>query len=299
MGLLVVGSIALDTVKTPFGKVKDALGGSATYFSTSASFFAKVDLVGVVGEDFSARHINFLKKRGVDLKGLKKEKGRTFRWTGEYEYDLNKANTKCTHLNVFSTFNPRLPEEYKKDKFVFLANIHPNLQINVLRQIKKPRLVACDSMNLWIETERKELLKLLKEVDLFVLNDSEARELTRQSNLARAARTIRSYGPRMVIIKKGEHGSLLFFNGRFFSAPAYPLEDVYDPTGAGDTFAGGLMGYLAKTEDLSEKNIRRGIIYGSVMASFVVEDFSLNRMRSLTSKDIRSRYKEFERLVSF
>ncbi len=299
MSLLVIGSVALDSVATPFGSVEEALGGSATYFSCSASFFTTVKLVAVVGEDFPSRHIRFLKTRNIDLKGLQVKKGRTFRWKGSYEYDLNEAKTVYTHLNVFSNFKPHIPEEYKDEKFVFLANIDPDLQADVLKQVRKPALVACDSMNFWIENKRKELIRLLKKVDIFILNDAEARELAEEPNLLKGARRILSFGPRMVIIKKGEHGALLFSDHSSFSAPAYPLESIYDPTGAGDTFAGGFMGYLSRAGKANESTVRKAIIYGSVMASYNVEDFSLNRLRRLTLKDIDKRYREFKKLTCF
>ena len=299
MSLLVVGSVALDSVTTPFGKVEEALGGSATYFSCSASFFTKVKLVAVVGADFPSRHIRFLKNKGIDIKGLQVSNGKTFRWKGCYEYDLNEAKTVYTHLNVFSNFKPHIPEEYKNEDFVFLANIDPTLQEDVLMQVNKPALVACDSMNFWIENKKRELIRLLKKVDIFILNDAEARELAEEPNLLKGARRILSFGPKMVIIKKGEHGALLFSNHSFFSAPAYPMESIYDPTGAGDTFAGGFMGYLSKVRKINEPNVRKAIIYGSVLASYNVEDFSLNRLRRLTMDEIDRRYKEFKKLTCF
>lgn len=299
MSILVVGSVAFDSVETPFGKAEEVLGGSATYFSTSASYFTDVKLVAVVGEDFPDEHIEKLKGHGVDVGGLKKVSGKTFRWKGRYDYDLNQAHTLDTQLNVFSAFNPEVPENYRDSPFVFLANIDPELQMKVLDQVKKPRLIACDTMNFWISGKPEALKRLLKKVDLFVINEGEARELAKEASLVKAARAIMSEGPRILIIKRGEYGALMFNGRSIFSAPAYPLENIFDPTGAGDSFAGGLMGYLANTGDLSEENIRKAIIFGSVMASFNVEAFSLNRLSSLKLDEIRARYSEFKRLTHF
>lgn len=296
MSILVVGSVAFDTVETPFGKRERALGGSATFFSFSASFFHKVNLVAVVGADFPREHVRLLASRGIDTKGLKVLPGKTFHWSGSYRYDMNEAITHSTCLNVFEHFKPEVPEEYRRSEYVFLANIDPDLQREVLAQIKKPRLVACDTMNFWIEHKKDALLKLLKMVDIVILNEGEARQLTGQPNLVRAGRTIREWGPDRVVIKKGEHGALLFGDDSVFVAPAYPMEGIVDPTGAGDTFAGGFMGYLAKEGKTGWKTLCRAVIYGSVMASFNVEDFSLDRMKRLSAKEIRSRYREF---VSF
>ncbi|MBI5643722.1 MAG: sugar kinase [Deltaproteobacteria bacterium] len=299
MSILVVGSVAFDSVETPFGKADDVLGGSATYFSTSASYFTDVRLVAVIGEDFPDIHVAQLKEKGIDLAGLKKVPGKTFRWKGRYDYDLNQAHTLETHLNVFSSFNPEIPESYKDSPFVFLANIDPELQMKVLEQVKRPRLVACDTMNFWIEGKPDALKKLLKNVDLFVINEGEAREFSGQASLVKAAKYILNGGPKTLIIKRGEYGALMFNGKSMFSAPAYPLEDIFDPTGAGDTFAGGLMGYLANTGDLSEENIRKAIVFGSVMASFNVEAFSLERLNVLTLEEIRGRFSEFKRLTHF
>ncbi|WKZ32703.1 MAG: PfkB family carbohydrate kinase [Thermodesulfobacteriota bacterium] len=297
--ILVVGSVAFDSVETPFGKAEEVLGGSATYFSTSASFFAGVNLVAVVGEDFPEAHIKSLSTKGIDLAGLRKVPGKTFRWKGYYGYDLNQAHTLETHLNVFSSFNPEIPAAYTDAPFVFLANIDPELQMKVLEQVKGPKLVACDTMNFWIEGKPEALKELLKKVDLFVINEGEARELSGEASLVKAARVILGYGPRTLIVKRGEYGALMFSGGSVFSAPAYPLEDIFDPTGAGDTFAGGLMGYLANTGDISEKNIRRAIIFGSVMASFNVEAFSLERLEKLTLPEINERFAQFKVLTHF
>jgi sugar/nucleoside kinase (ribokinase family) len=299
MKLLVVGSVALDSVKTPFGEADEVLGGSATYFSTSASYFTDVSLVAVVGEDFPEKHVNFLRMRQVDLRGLEKQPGRTFRWKGQYGYALNEAETLNTELNVFEQFKPKIPKEYRTANVVFLANIDPDLQREVLGQVENPGLVAADTMNFWIEGKRDSLLETLKLVDVLLLNDGEARQLTGESNLVQAARAIFSYGPKTVVIKRGEYGVLMFTSHSVFSAPAYPLEEVFDPTGAGDTFAGGFMGYLANTMDFSEPLMRRAIVMGSVMASFNVEDFSLNRIRELDYREIETRYREFKHLSHF
>lgn len=299
VSLLVVGTVALDSVKTPFGGVDNALGGSATYFSVSASYFTEVRLVAVVGEDFPKEHIQFLKTRNIDIRGLEIQKGSTFRWQGEYGYDLNEARTLATHLNVLSSFKPVIIEDYKDSDLVFLANIDPDIQLDVLRQVKRPRLVACDTMNYWITNKPEELKRTLGEVDVLTINESELRQLTGESSLVRAARKVQSMGPRTVVAKQGGYGALMFDGRSVFSAPAYPLENVFDPTGAGDSFAGGFMGYLANTMNFSETSLRQAVIMGSVMASLNVEAFSLDRLRSLDYKEIESRYREFKRLTHF
>lgn len=299
MSLLVVGSVALDSVETPFGKADDVLGGSATYFSVSASHQTPVQLVGVVGSDYPVEKLEPLKARGIDLAGLEYAEGESFRWRGRYRHDLNSAETLETRLGVFSHFRPKLPDQFRTADYVFLANIDPRLQLQVLEQVDKPKLVACDTMNFWIESRRGDLMELLKHVDLITLNDGEARQLTEQSNLVKAARWIIDRGPRTVLIKKGEHGAFMFTRDSVFYAPAYPLESVFDPTGAGDSFAGGFMGYLARTNDLSEANLRRAVIVGSAMGSFVVEAFSISRLLDLTRDDIDRRVADFHRLVSF
>jgi sugar/nucleoside kinase (ribokinase family) len=295
--LLVVGSVALDSVATPFGKVNEVLGGSATYFSYSSSFFTTVRLVATVGDDFPAEHLDLLRSRGVDTTGLQRSRGRTFRWVGEYGYDLNEARTLDTQLNVFADFKPALPPALTRTPFLFLANIDPDLQLDVLRQMTRPQLVALDTMNFWIQGKREALLRVLREVDVLLINDAEARQLAREPNLVRAARTILDLGPRTVVVKRGEYGALMVADGQFFFAPAYPLESVYDPTGAGDTFAGGFMGYLAAGGTVDPRAVRRAIVYGSVMASFTVEDFSLNRLTRLTAPEIEGRYAAFQELV--
>lgn len=299
MSLLVVGTVALDSVKTPFGTAEEILGGSATYFSTAASYFTKVRLVAVIGRDFPKEHIDFLKSRDIDLSGLQTLEGKTFRWRGEYGFQLNEAHTLETHLNVLESFKADLPTAYQDSQMIFLGNIDPVLQQQVVRQVKKPKLVACDTMNFWIEGKQEELKQTIKMVDIVIINDGEARELAREVNLVKAARKILSYGPKTLIIKRGEYGILMFNEKTFFAAPAYPLEDVFDPTGAGDSFAGGFMGYLTQTGDMSEAGVRQAVIFGSVMASFNVEAFSLDRLRRLTRQEIDSRYREFIRLTTF
>jgi len=300
MSILVVGSVALDTIETPAGKVEDALGGSATYFSVASSFFYEdIRLVAVVGEDFSPQHVSFLTSRKIDLTGLERAKGRTFRWSGKYVGDLNKAETLLTELNVYGNFEPNIPENCRDAEYVFLANISPELQLSVVQQIRNPKLVVCDTMNFWIDSEREALLRTLKEVDILLVNDAEAKSLAGESNLIKAAARILAFGPKQVIIKKGEHGAVSVSASAYFSAPAYPLKEVFDPTGAGDSFAGGFMGYLAATGDVSEDNTRKAIVYGSVIASFNVEDFSLNRQRTLTRAEIEHRFAELQAISKF
>ena len=299
MSILVVGSVALDTVETPFGKVCDVLGGSAVYFSSAASYFTDINMVAVVGQDFPQEHIDFLLEKNIDIRGLQREEGETFRWEGRYGFDLNEAHTLNTELNVFQGFKPTIPSEYRRSEYVFLANIDPELQFEVLNQVEKPKLVACDTMNFWIEQKPEALKKTIEKVDIFVINEAEAREFACEPNLVKAAKGILSMGPKTLIIKQGEYGALMFTEGSTFSAPAYPLEDIFDPTGAGDSFAGGFVGYLANTHNLSERGIRQAVIFGSVMASFNVEDFSLGRMKNLTYSEIESRYKKFKELTYF
>ncbi|MBI3586965.1 MAG: sugar kinase [Ignavibacteriales bacterium] len=301
MGLLVVGSVAIDSVETPFGKVKDALGGSATYISIAASYFTvPIRLVGVVGGDFPKEHVRLLEDRQIDLDGLQVVKdGKTFRWGGRYHYDLNVRDTLYTDLNVFEKFNPVIPEGFKKSAYVCLGNIDPVLQLQVLESLNKPRLVVGDTMNYWIESKPRELAKTLKAMDMLVLNESEARLLTNEPNLIKAAKKIIAMGPKIIIIKKGEHGALLVTLETIFSAPAYPLENIYDPTGAGDTFAGGLIGWLARTDDLSGENLKRAVIYGSTLASFCVEKFSVDGLKDLTYLQIQDRYRSFMQLSRF
>lgn len=299
MSLLIVGTVAYDTVETPFGKVKDALGGSATYAGCAASFFTPVNLVSVVGQDFKKEDLKFLAARKIDLSGVTVARGKTFRWSGLYEFDLNQAKTRFTQLNVLAGFKSVLPPNYLNSDFVFLANLDPVMQRKVIEQLKKPRLILLDTMNFWIENSKKELLKTIKMVDGLILNETEARELTGIASLIKAGRNLLKLGPKLIIIKKGEHGALLFTRDDFFAAPSYPLEEIKDPTGAGDTFAGGLAGYLAKTKNISVPNLRKAIILGSTLASFNVEDFSLNRLKKLKISEICRRFEKFQELVYF
>lgn len=301
MGLLVVGSLGLDTVATPFDKVEDALGGSATYISLAASYFGgPVELVGVVGSDFPKQYIRIMEDHNIDLEGLQiVEGGKTFRWSGKYHYDLNVRDTLFTELNVFQNFDPIIPDSFKKAKYVCLGNIDPVLQEKVLDQMEGPQFIVCDTMNYWIEGKKDELLKLLPRVNVLIINDSEARLLAHEPNLIRAAKKIRALGPEILIIKKGEHGALLFTEDTVFSAPAYPMETIFDPTGAGDSFAGGFIGYLYKTRDLSPESLKRAVIYGSTMASFCVEKFSTRGLEDLSYLQIQDRYREFMMLSRF
>jgi sugar/nucleoside kinase (ribokinase family) len=299
MSVLVVGSVALDSVETPFGKAEEVIGGSGTFFAASASHFAPVQLVGVVGNDYPVHKLEPLRARGVDLSGVQAADGESFRWRGRYRHDLNSAETLETRLGVFSHFRPSIPEAFRSAPFVFLANIDPRLQLEVLRQVDKPKLVACDTMNFWIESRRPDLMALLPLVDVLLLNDSEARQLTECSNLVKAANWILAQGPKYVVIKKGEHGAFMFTRSTVFFAPAFPLEDVFDPTGAGDSFAGGFIGYLAKTGELDETHFRRAVVYGSTMGSFAVERFSIERLLEIDQGDIARRLGDFRRLVTF
>jgi sugar/nucleoside kinase (ribokinase family) len=299
MSLLVVGSIALDTVETPFGRAEDALGGSATFFAAAASCFCPVQVVGVIGNDFPVDSLAFLSERDVDLAGVESAAGESFRWSGVYNFDLSNRETLETRLGVFANFAPRIPEEFRDTEWVFLGNIDPRLQLDVLEQIRRPRFVACDTMNFWIDGSRDALLQLLGRVDLLLVNDAEARQLSGDFNLARAARWIQAQGPRFVIIKKGEHGAILFTPTGTFFAPGYPLEEVFDPTGAGDAFAGGLLGYLAQVRRIEETELRRAVVYGSAMGSFAVERFSVERFRDLTVGEIQDRVRQFLEMTTF
>ena len=303
MSLLVVGSVAFDAVKTPKGSVDRMLGGSATYFSVAASYFTPVRVVGVVGEDFGHEHLQVFSERGIGTEGLERVPGKTFFWSGEYSKNLNDCRTLDTQLNVFATFHPKLPPEYRQSPYLFLANIDPELQWSVQSQMQSPVLIAGDTMNFWIEGKRAELEKTLKRVHILIINDSEARLLSREYNLSRAARVIRAMGPDLVVIKRGDNGASLFRDGETFSTSALPIEEVYDPTGAGDSFAGGFMGYLASqrtaVDNLSRSTLRRAIIYGSVMGSFAVERFGLERLRQLTQEEIAARFQEFRHLTHF
>jgi sugar/nucleoside kinase (ribokinase family) len=299
--ILAVGSVAFDTIKNPFGEAVHVVGGSATYFSVAASFFTDVRLVAVVGADFGEREASVFSGRPIDLAGLQSVPGETFRWKGEYGFDLNTRETIYTKLNVFEQFQPAIPAGYRNSPFVFLGNIHPRLQLDVLDQVKPPRLVAADTMNYWIQRTPDELREVLKRVDVLIINDAEARELSGQANLVKAAGAIREMGPRTVVIKRGEHGVLMTRpgEGEFFAAPAMPLEQVFDPTGAGDTFAGGFIGSLAASGDTTDAAMARAIIYGSTLASFAVEDFSIDRLLRLTREEIADRFRHFKRLTHF
>lgn len=301
MALLVVGSLGIDDIETPFDKIENALGGSATYISLAASYFTSpIHLVGVVGDDFNKEYIELLEDHGIDLEGLQIiEGGKTFRWGGKYHYDLNVRDTLFTELGVFENFNPVIPEKSRKSKYVLLGNILPKLQSHVLDQMENPQFVVCDTMNLWIENTLEDLLEVIKRVNVLIINDSEARLLSKEPNLIKAAKVIREMGPEFLIIKKGEHGALLFSEDSIFSAPAYPLENIFDPTGAGDVFAGGFTGYLHNTRDLSFENMKRAVIYGSAMASFAVEKFSTKGLEDLTKLQIHDRFLEFKELSVF
>lgn len=297
--ILAVGSVALDSVTTPFGSVTRALGGSASYFGASARFFTDVSLVGVVGRDFPSKHLKLLKRLGVDTQAVQTMPGKTFFWKGRYNYDLNNAQTLKTELNVFASFKPVVPAPLRRCKTVFLANIDPEIQYSVLAQVRTPQLTACDTMNFWIENKKKSLVSLLKRVQIFLCNDSEARELTGEYNLIQAARWVLSRGPRLFVIKKGEHGVLCFSSDFITAMPAFLLENVFDPTGAGDTFAGGFIGYLTKAGRLNRQSVCRAVAYGSVLASYNVESFSLNRLAALRVQDVERRYKQFKEMTRF
>ncbi len=297
--ILTVGSVAFDSVKTPFGEVSRVVAGAATYFSIAASFFTDVRLVGVVGQDFDREHFAVFENRRIDLAGLQRVDGDTFRWRGEYSFDLNTRETIYTHLNVFESFRPEIPAQFRNSPVVFLANIHPSLQLDVLNQVDKPEFVALDTMNYWIEGTPKELRKVLERVDVLVINDAEVRELSGEWNLVKAARVIQQMGPQRIVIKRGEYGVLMTRGAGFFAVPGLPLEKVYDPTGAGDTFAGGFIGYLAASAEITDEVVTRAIIAGSTMASFAVEDFGLDRLLALTEPEITHRFAEFKKLTHF
>ncbi len=299
MSILVVGSVAYDTVETPFGRAERVLGGSASFFAVAASFFAPVSLVAVVGRDFGEEQLRAFAGRPIDLEGLERMEGKTFHWQGRYSLDLNSRDTICTDLNVFEFFKPKIPARYRSSEVVFLGNIDPELQREVLDQVAAPRLVACDTMNFWIKGRAEELRRTLARTQVLLVNDAEARELSGEWNLVKAARAIRALGPRTIVVKKGEHGVLMFHEEECFAAPAYPLETVFDPTGAGDTFAGGFLGCLAGCAQVDEGSLRRAVIMGSTLASFCVEAFSLDRLLRLTRSEIDARFDRFRRLTSF
>jgi sugar/nucleoside kinase (ribokinase family) len=299
MSILVVGSVAYDTVETPFGRAERVLGGSASFFSVAASFFTPVNLVGVVGDDFGEEQLAAFRGRAIDVEGLERMAGKTFHWQGKYSYDLNSRDTICTDLNVFEFFKPKIPARYRGSEVVFLGNIDPVLQRGVLEQVDRPRIVACDTMNFWISGKAGELRETLAKVQVLLVNDAEARELSGEWNLVKAARAIRAMGPRTIVVKKGEHGVLMFDGEDAFAAPAFPLETVFDPTGAGDTFAGGFLGYLAGCANPDGAALRRAIVMGSTLASFCVEAFSLDRLLTLTRPEIDERYRRFHALTVF
>ncbi len=300
MSILVVGSVAFDALQTPFGKVDKCLGGSATYFSVAASFFTEVDLVAVVGDDFTDDHLSVFAGRNVNLDGLERVQGeKTFFWSGEYGFDLNVARTRDTQLNVFAGFQPKLHARHRTPDVLFLANIQPDLQMEVLEQCRRPRLVALDTMNLWIATARESLTRIIRKVDLVVINEAEVRQFTEEPNLVKGARQILALGPKTLVVKRGEYGVMMITKDAVFAAPAYPLENVFDPTGAGDTFAGGLLGYVASRQDITDRDLRRGIVFGSVLASFTVEKFSLDRLREISLADVQERYQDFRELTHF
>jgi sugar/nucleoside kinase (ribokinase family) len=297
--IVVVGSLAYDSVKTPAGKVDRALGGSANYFSLAASLFAPVQVVGVVGEDYGKDDEQLLKVRGVDISGIEHLKGKTFHWAGEYSGDLNEAKTLSTELNVFETFKPQLPAAYRNSEYVFLANIDPVLQLDVLNQVENPKIVAADTMNFWIHSKLDDLKKVLKKLDILFINEGEAKLLTGAANAIAAAEKLTELGPKSVVIKRGEYGFILFCDGKFHALPAVPLKSVVDPTGAGDTFAGGFMGYLAKNNlDLTPENMGKAAVFGTLMASFTVQDFSVGALKSLTMGQVEARHKQYQEVVS-
>lgn len=299
MAVLVVGSVAFDSLKTPYGEAQQVLGGAATYFSITASYFTPVNIVAVVGDDFGEEHFRIFQGRPIDISGLERAAGRTFRWSGEYSGDMNEARTLDTQLNVFEHFSPKIPAAYRESEFAFLANIHPALQLQVREQLPQAKLVGLDTMNYWIQGTPEELRRTLSRVDMLVINEKEVRMLAGIDNLRRAASAVRELGPSAVVVKRGEYGACLFQDESIFFAPGYPLEEVHDPTGAGDSFAGGFMGYLARTGSLSDDNLRRALVYGSVMASFAVEEFGLSRLLRLSWNDIQSRFQEFKSMTHF
>lgn len=299
MSLLVVGSVALDSVETPFGRTSEALGGSAVFFGAAASLFHPVQLVGVVGDDFPTEKLRFLADRGVDLAGLVRAPGESFRWAGSYDYDLNTAVTRETRLGVFAEFRPEIPDAFRDAEWVFLANIDPELQMDVLDQVRAPKLVACDTMNYWIESKKDALVHLLGRVDVLLINDAEIRALSGDYNLVRAARWVQERGPRFVVIKKGEHGAMLFTPDMVFFTPGYPLEEIFDPTGAGDSFAGGFLGYLAQTGSTDPEELRRAMVYGSALGSFAVERFSVERLVDLRLTAVHERVGAFREMTAF
>ncbi len=299
MSILVAGSVALDSVETPFGAAERVLGGSAVFFSAAASLFSRVRIVGVVGDDYPLEQLDFLVEREADLAGIERQPGESFFWAGRYSHDLNSRNTLETRLGVFADFKPQIPDAFIDSRFVFLGNIDPVLQLDVLDQVRSPEIVACDTMNYWIEDSREALLELLKRVDILMVNDEEARELANDHNLLRAARWIQQRGPELVVVKRGEHGAVLYGPQGVFFVPGFPLEVIFDPTGAGDAFAGGFLGYLGSIRSLTPDDYRRAMVYGSAMGSFAVESFSVDRFRMLDNGEILRRIVEFKEMTAF
>jgi len=302
MSLLTVGTVAFDSIETPFGKADRVVGGACTYISIAASYFTKdINLVSVVGDDFPEAELKYMKKRGINLEGLDVKKGeKSFFWAGKYHDNMNQRDTLATELNVLADFNPKLPESYKNSKYLMLGNLTPEVQLKVIKQMKKrPKLIVLDTMNFWMDIAMPALKKVIKDVDVITINDEEARQLSGEYSLVKAAKVIQKMGPKYLVIKKGEHGALLFSGEKMFYAPALPLAEVFDPTGAGDTFAGGFIGYIAKTGNISFENMKRAVIYGSAMASFCVEEFSIGRLKKLNARTINARVKKFSSLVNF
>jgi sugar/nucleoside kinase (ribokinase family) len=298
MAITVIGSIAIDNIETPFYKTGDILGGSASYFSLASSFLTDVKIIGVVGDDFDKKHLNVFKGRQINTKGVKMESGKTFRWKGKYGYDMSDPETLMTELGVFSSFKPVVPQNSKND-MLFLANIDPDIQLNVLNQMDAPRLVALDTMNFWIEGKRERLMKVIGLTDIFIINESEARLLTGEVSIFKCAETIFNAGAKILILKRGAYGATMFFENNFFMVPAYPLENVTDPTGAGDSFAGGFLGYIDNTGDMSFENLKKALVFGNIMASFAVEGFSVNRFLSIDNGEIKDRFKKFRQMTYF
>jgi sugar/nucleoside kinase (ribokinase family) len=300
LSILVVGSVALDSIETPKGKIEETPGGAAIYFSIAASLFTKIRVVGVIGSDFPSEYITLLEERGVDLRGLERREGKTFRWSGKYDASLSEVKTLDTQLNLFESFRSSLPPEYRETKVVFLANIDPELQMQVLAQVRNPKFVACDTMNFWIRRKRESLLSTLEKVHLVLMNDSEIRELFDEYNLIKAAWKLLSIGPKWVVVKKGEHGALLISNSTCFPLPAYPLDEVCDPTGAGDSFAGGLLGYLSRSDGFTSiEEMKKALVFGTIIASFTIEGFGLSRLKLISLKDVEKRYREFKKSTHF
>ncbi|MCX6695444.1 MAG: PfkB family carbohydrate kinase [Candidatus Altiarchaeota archaeon] len=297
MNLVALGTIALDSVETPFGKVKDVLGGSVTYFSLASRVFSKCGVIGVVGKDFPVEHLKLLEDHGIDVAGVEFAEGKTFRWSGYYEYDMNRAHTIKTDLNVLASFKPKIPKDYRKCDFLFLANTDPEIQLDVLDEVK-PKYSVCDTMNFWIQNKKEKVGEVFRECDMIIINEGEARQYCDTPNLIKAGRELLDTADR-VIIKKGEHGALYFSDNCFFTTPAFPLENLKDPTGAGDSFAGGTMGYLAATKDMKDANVKKAMVYGSVIASYVVEDFSIEGLKKISKEKVRERYSMLKEIVAF